>query len=106
VTNHWYGFIPRANLDDGIESEFASERDTSFDVVDGAARNASGAQLTEPFVGCSRAQPLNQQRAQGFAVAGAIPGVRKPGIMWQFRKVKDLAEFAELPIVPGSDYKV
>src|SRR5260221_10327955 len=105
MTNHWHGIIPSSNLDDGIEPDFTSERDPSFDVVDRTAWNADGAQHTEPFVGCPRAQSFNQQRAKGIAVAGAIFGVRKPGIMRQLREIEDLAEVAELPIVPGSDNK-
>src|SRR5213080_3097372 len=101
MTNHWHGIIPSANLDDGIESDFASERDTPFDVVDWAERYASGAQPAEPCVGCSRAQPINQQWAQGIAVAVAIFGIRKPGTTWQLRKVEDLTELTELPIIPG-----
>jgi hypothetical protein len=55
VTNHGHGIISSANLDDGIESDFARERDTSFDVIDRAAWNTDGAQSAEPFVSCSRA---------------------------------------------------
>src|SRR5712691_13557627 len=103
MTNHWHGIIPGANLDDGIESDFASERDTPFDAVDRAARDADGAQPAEPFVGCSRTQPFNQQRAQGIAVAVAIFSGGKPGITRQVRKIQDLAELAELPVVPRGD---
>src|SRR6266566_1274814 len=103
VTNHWHDIIPRANLDNWIESDFVGERNPPFNIVDRAARHTCCAQSAKPLICCSGAQPFNQQRAQSLAIAGAIPGVRKPGIMRQLRKVENLAEFAELPIIPGSD---
>src|SRR5439155_4127344 len=103
MTNNKQGIISSADHEHGIESDFASEGDTPFDAVDWAARDAGGAQPAEPFVGCSRTQPFNQQRAQGIAVAVAIFGGGKPGITRQVRKIEDLAELAELPVVAGSD---
>src|SRR5205807_9356572 len=97
MTNHRQGIISNADLDHGIESDFASEGDTPFNAVDRTARDAGGAQPAEPFVGCSRTQPFNQQRAQGIAVAVAIFSGGKPGITRQVRKIEDLAELAELP---------
>src|SRR5205814_10536662 len=103
MTNHRQGIISSADLDHGIESDFASEGDTPFNAVDWIARDAGGAQPAEPFVGCSRTQPFNQQRAQGIAVAVAFFGGGKPGVARQVRKIEYFAELAELPVVPRSD---
>src|SRR5437016_9829794 len=103
MTNHGYGMLPNADLDHGIEADFASKRDTSFDAVDRAARHSGGAQQSEPFLRCSHAQPFNQQRAQRVSVAVAVCGVRKPGVTRQVRKIEDLAELAELPVIAGSN---
>src|SRR5919201_5545813 len=80
VTDHGHAVIPGANVDDGVESKVAGELDAPFDVVDRAARHASGTQPLEPVAGRSGAQPLNQPRAQRLAVGGAIFGMVKPGI--------------------------
>src|SRR6266704_7069005 len=96
MTNHRQGIISSADFDHGNESDFASERDTSFDAVDRAARDSGGAQQAEPFLSRSRAQPFNQQRAQGLAVAVAVFGSGKLSVARQVRKIEDLAELAEL----------
>src|SRR5579859_1584462 len=79
VANHWHGLFSNTHLDDGIESDFARERDPPFDTVDRAAGDACRAQPLEPFASCSCAQPFHQQRAQGFTVASAILRLGKSG---------------------------
>src|SRR5579884_2172022 len=106
MTNHWYSMFPAANLDDGVETDFASEGDAALHVVDGAAGNASCAQQAKPFVGRFCAQPLDQQWTQSLAVARAVFCVREPGILRQCWHAENLAELAELSIVASGDNQV
>src|ERR671938_968653 len=56
VTDHGHDVIPRANVDDGVESKVAGELDTPCDAVNRAARHARGAQPLEPVASRSGAQ--------------------------------------------------
>jgi hypothetical protein len=106
VTYHWHDILCGTNLDNGIKSQFAGQRDPPFDTVNGTARNASGAQPVKPLTGSSRAQSFNQQWAQGLAIAVALPRVRKSGIVGQLRKIKNLAKLPKLSVVSGSNDQV
>src|SRR5579885_56149 len=105
MSDHGHRLVSRANLDDGIKAEFLGELDAAFDSVDGTAGHARVAQPAKPLAGRSGAQPLNQQWAQCFAVMRAIFCRCKSGIMHQFRKAENLAQLAELPVVPGGDHQ-